>query len=66
MAVCEAAGRVAIGTRDQIIQVFTLDTNNNLQPFFHRKFEATVPSSLAFRDNITHDIFVFGLYNGQW
>ncbi|KAF8580039.1 hypothetical protein K439DRAFT_1620104 [Ramaria rubella] len=60
------SGRIAIGTRDSIVQVWNLDSNEGLRPLFSVQLDSTVPKSLGFVDNMAQDLYVFGMYNGQW
>ncbi|KAF8578669.1 hypothetical protein K439DRAFT_1621132 [Ramaria rubella] len=61
-----ASGRIAIGTRDSIVQVWNFDSNEGLHPLFSVQLDSTVPKSLGFVDNTAQDLYVFGMYNGQW
>ncbi|KAF8573818.1 hypothetical protein K439DRAFT_1374237, partial [Ramaria rubella] len=62
----ETSGRVATGTRDGIVQVWTFESNEGLCPLFSVKMETTVPRTLGFVNNTAQDLYLFGLYNGQW
>ncbi|KAG1750309.1 WD40-repeat-containing domain protein [Suillus occidentalis] len=53
--------RIAVGMRDKMIQVLTLNANSQLQSVFAVRLENTVPKSVAFADN--RGIYVFGLYD---
>ncbi|KAF8514003.1 hypothetical protein BU17DRAFT_68559 [Hysterangium stoloniferum] len=57
--------RFAVGTRDKIVQVWNYDPKGVLHPVFSVELGITVPRHLGFADNITQDIYVFGLFNGQ-
>ncbi|KAF8580525.1 hypothetical protein K439DRAFT_1356777, partial [Ramaria rubella] len=61
-----ASGCIAIGTRDSIVQVWNFDSNEGLRPLFSVQLDSTVPKSLGFVDNMAQDLYVFGMYNGQW
>ncbi|KAF8580837.1 hypothetical protein K439DRAFT_1619506 [Ramaria rubella] len=61
-----ASGRIAIGTRDSIVQFWNFDSNEGLRPLFSVQLDSTVPKSLGFVDNTAQDFYVFGMYNGQW
>ncbi|KAG2096022.1 WD40-repeat-containing domain protein [Suillus cothurnatus] len=55
--------RIAVGTRDKMVQVLILNTNLQLQSVFAVQLETTIPKSVAFTDS--RDIYVFGLYDGN-
>ncbi|KAF8588260.1 hypothetical protein K439DRAFT_1613683 [Ramaria rubella] len=59
------SGRIAISTRDSIVQVWNFDSNEGLRPLFSVQLDSTVPKSLGFVDNTAQDLYVFGIYNGQ-
>ncbi|KAF8573981.1 WD40 repeat-like protein [Ramaria rubella] len=61
-----ASGCIAISTRDSIVQVWNFDSNKGLRPLFSVQLDSTVPKSLGFVDNTAQDLYVFGMYNGQW
>ncbi|KAG2123445.1 WD40-repeat-containing domain protein [Suillus clintonianus] len=56
--------RIAVWTRDKMVQVLTLNTSSQLQSVFAVRLENMVPKSVAFADN--RDIYVFGLYDGNF
>lgn len=58
--------RLVTGTRDRIVQLWNFDSKDALVPMFTVQLESTIPKTLGFVDNLTRDIYVFGLYNGQW
>ncbi|KAG1885138.1 hypothetical protein F4604DRAFT_1573992 [Suillus subluteus] len=60
----EVNTRIAVGTRDKIVQVLTLNTNSQLQAVFSVRLDNTVPKSVAFADN--GYVYVFGLYDGNF
>jgi hypothetical protein len=62
----DASGRVATGTRDSVVQVWSFDSNEGLRPLFSVQLSTTVPRTLGFVDNTAQDLYVFGLYNGNW
>jgi hypothetical protein len=66
---CDISGdtkvRIVVGTRDKIVQVWNYDPKGVLHPVFSVELGVTVPRHLGFADNITQDIYVFGLFNGQ-
>lgn len=55
--------RIALGTRDRVVQVHRLDSRGQLSPVFSVQLNGTVPGDVAFIDN-TRDIYVFGPYDG--
>ncbi|KAG1883637.1 hypothetical protein F4604DRAFT_1575525, partial [Suillus subluteus] len=55
---------IAVGTRDKVAQVLTLNTNLQLQAVFSVRLDNTVPKSVAFGDNGC--VYVFGLYDGNF
>ena len=60
----EANTRIAVGTRDKIVQVLTLNTNSQLQAVFSVRLDNTMPKSVAFGDK--ECVYVFGLYDGNF
>ncbi|KAF8592243.1 WD40 repeat-like protein [Ramaria rubella] len=60
------SGRITIGTRDSIVQVWNFNSNKGLHPLFSVQLDSTVPKSLCFVDNTAQDLYLFGMYNGQW
>jgi hypothetical protein len=57
----EANTRIAVGTRDKIVQVLVLNSNSQLQAVFSARLDNTMPKSVAFADNGC--VYVFGPYN---
>ncbi|KAG2053520.1 hypothetical protein BDR06DRAFT_1008660 [Suillus hirtellus] len=55
---------IAVGMRDKIVQVLTLNASSQLQSVFAVRLENTVPKSVVFADN--RDVYVFGLYDGNF
>ncbi|KAF8500664.1 hypothetical protein BU17DRAFT_72065 [Hysterangium stoloniferum] len=66
---CNTSGdtkvRIAVSTRDKIVQVWNYDPKEVLHPVFLVELGVTIPRHLGFADNVTQDIYVFGLFNGQ-
>ncbi|KAG2140902.1 quinon protein alcohol dehydrogenase-like superfamily [Suillus bovinus] len=60
----EANTRIAVGTRDKIVQVLVLNPNSQLQAVFSVRLDNTMPKSVAFSDNGC--VYVFGLYDGNF
>ncbi|KAG1734252.1 uncharacterized protein EDB91DRAFT_1084156 [Suillus paluster] len=56
--------QIAVGTRDQMVQVLMPNTSVQLQSIFAVQLENTVPKSVAFVDN--RAIYVFRLYDGKF
>jgi hypothetical protein len=54
--------RIALGTRDRVVQVHRLD-RGQLLTVFSIQLNGTVPGDIAFVDN-TRDLHVFGTYDG--
>ncbi|OBZ69752.1 Protein Notchless [Grifola frondosa] len=61
----ETTTRVAIGTRDRFVQVWTIDSPAQPHSVFSIQLNPSVPRAIAFVDNAARDIYVFGLYNGH-
>lgn len=57
--------RVAIGTRDKLVQVWEIDTAGKMQSVFSVQLDVTVPKAVAFAGNHGKDVYVFGLYDGN-
>ena len=57
--------RIACGTRNQHVQVFSVGDQWELQSIFSIQLSGTVPKSVTFSGNSRGDIYVFGLYDGQ-
>lgn len=60
--------RIATGTRDKCVQVWTFDSSSRkLVPMYSKAYGADkeiLPKSLAFDNNIDRDLYIFGLYDG--
>ena len=61
----EEITRLAIATRDQMVQVWRLDLRGQVQSAFSVQLDVTVPKGVAFVENEAKDIHVFGLYDGN-
>ncbi|KAF8579853.1 WD40 repeat-like protein, partial [Ramaria rubella] len=61
----DASGRIAIGTCDRIVQVWSIDATEVLCPVFSVQLDTTVPKTLGFVHNTAKDPYIFGLYNRQ-
>jgi hypothetical protein len=62
----EATARIAIGTRDRIVQVWNYNLKSGLQSVFSVQLDASIPKAVEFVDNTARDVYVFGLYDGLW
>ena len=60
--------RIATSTRDKCVQVWTFDSNSqklvsvHLSALSERK--DIVPKALAFNDDPSHDLYIFGIFDG--
>ncbi|KAI5995113.1 WD40-repeat-containing domain protein [Pisolithus albus] len=59
----DSSCQIAIGTRDNIVQVLVLSAAYQLQSVFAGRLDNTVPKHVAFAE--AGSIYVFGLYNGN-
>ncbi|KIJ65077.1 hypothetical protein HYDPIDRAFT_27805 [Hydnomerulius pinastri MD-312] len=59
----EAGSRIAVGMRDNVVQVLLLNANSQLQPVFAGRLENTVPKSITFVPR--GSVYIFGLYDGN-
>jgi hypothetical protein len=57
--------RLAIATRDWMVQVWRLDVRVQVQSVFSVQLDVTVPKGVAFVENMAKDIHVFRLYDGN-
>jgi WD40 repeat protein len=60
----ETAIRIATGTRDRLVQVWTFESRVRLHSVFSIQLDVTVPQALGFDDNKARDVFVFGRVDG--
>ena len=58
----EEVVRLAVATRDRIVQVWRLDLEGQLHSVFSVQLNTTVPKGIAL---VEKDIYVFGLYDGN-
>jgi WD40 repeat protein len=60
--------RIATGTRDKCIQVWTFDSNTQKLVSVHSSAfsekKDIVPKALAFNDDLGHDLYIFGIFDG--
>jgi hypothetical protein len=57
--------RIGVGNRARGVQVFLYGRNGTLTNIFSVMLEGTVPVSLAFLNNASLDLYVFGCWNGS-
>jgi L-cysteine desulfidase len=57
--------RIALGTRDRVVEVFKIDAKGELNVVFCVQLDTTVPIAITFVDNTARDVLVFGLYDGK-
>jgi hypothetical protein len=62
----QTTDRIAIGTRDRVVQVWVYNIKDGLQSVFSIQLDTTIPRAVDFVDNTAKDVYVFGLYNGLW
>ncbi|KAG6369241.1 WD40-repeat-containing domain protein [Boletus reticuloceps] len=55
--------RVAVGMRDNVVQVLLLNANSQLQSIFAGRLDDTVPRSVAFSGH--ENLYIFGLFDGK-
>jgi len=62
------ATRIATGTRDKCVQVWSFDSSSRKLDSIHSNAfghgKDIVPKGLAFEGNEKQDLYVFGLYDG--
>lgn len=56
--------RIAVGMRDRLVLLFSMDSRVQLVNMFAVQLDKTVPKCVGFADN-DEDILVFGLYDGN-
>jgi WD domain, G-beta repeat. len=61
----EVTLRLASGTRDQCIQLWSFN-GKELHSIWSIQLTSTVPKTIGFSENPGADLYVFGIYNGQW
>lgn len=61
----DALVRIAVGTRDKIVQVLVFDIQDRVKSVFCVRLDTTVPIAVGFTDKTGKDVLVFGLFNGQ-
>jgi hypothetical protein len=56
--------RMVIGTRDRLVQVWSIDSNAQMRTVFSVQLDKTVPKAVAFTEH-SGNVHVFGLYDGD-
>ncbi|KAG2335430.1 WD40 repeat-like protein, partial [Suillus weaverae] len=57
--------RIASGTRDKRVQVWTYDFKGPLVPVFSIELSTTIPRSVNFNRTASRNLLVFGMYDGE-
>ncbi|KAG1894223.1 WD40-repeat-containing domain protein [Suillus fuscotomentosus] len=57
--------RIASGTRDRCVQVWTFDFKGPLIPIFSVELATTIPCTINFNCAANRNILVFGMYDGE-
>jgi hypothetical protein len=57
--------RIAFGTRDKAVQVWSLDHKRHVSTVFSKTLANTIPVSIEILRNVSRDVRVFGLYDGS-
>ena len=55
---------MVIGTRDRLVQVWSIDSNAQMRTVFSVQLDKTVPKAVAFTEH-SGNVHVFGLYDGD-
>lgn len=61
----ETAVRLAVGTRDRLVQVWTVDSSFGITIVFNIELKTTVPKSITLVDNAARDVLVYGIFDGK-
>lgn len=61
----DGSARIALGTRDRVVQVLKTDSKGELHSVFSIRLDTTVPITVGFVDNTAKDILIFSLYDGK-
>ena len=60
--------RITTGTRDKCVQVWTFDSNTQKLVSVHSSAfsekKDIVPKALVFNDDPSHDLYIFGIFDG--
>lgn len=57
--------RIATGTRDKRVQVWSFDFRGPLIPIFSIELSTTIPRTINFNRTASRDLLVFGMYDGE-
>jgi hypothetical protein len=57
--------RIASGTRNKRVQVWTYDFKGPLVPVFSIELSTTIPRSVNFNRTASRNLLVFGMYDGE-
>jgi hypothetical protein len=61
----ESTTRIAIGTRNKVVQLFKLDQRQKMYCVFSLQFAKTVPAAIEFVNNPEKHIEVYSFFDGQ-
>ena len=61
----ETAVRLAVGTQDRLVQVWTVDSSFGMTIVFNTELKTTVPKSITLVDNTARDVLVYGIFDGK-
>jgi hypothetical protein len=61
----EATLRIASGTRDRFVQLWSFN-GRDLHSNFSIQLAVTIPKNIGFANNPGADLYVFGTYGGAW
>jgi hypothetical protein len=61
----KATLRLVSGTWDRLVLLWSFN-GKDLHCNFSVRLGVTVPAAVAFADNTEGDIYVFGIYSGNW
>ena len=56
---------LALGTRDQLVQVWTIESNFQLKVVFVVELPTTIPKVITLIDNAAQDMHVYGILDSQ-
>ncbi|KAI5983903.1 hypothetical protein EDD15DRAFT_2152212, partial [Pisolithus albus] len=59
----EGGARIAVGMRDNVVQILLFNAHSQLQSIFAGRLDSTVPKSIAFVDR--DEVCIFGLFDGN-
>jgi hypothetical protein len=61
----EATFRLATGTRDRCVQLWSFN-GKEVHEVFSRQLASTILRNIDFMENHAADLYVFGIYDGRW